>query len=129
MKAKAPQGGGRRAQQEEEPDEEGDDDAHERGDTFSDYRPAKLALGCDHPDPVVETASLAAVEPPDVTYELHLDDVVAAGLLSGLQLESIVYACQRHEGFLPDGPRCGFFIGDGACMWAGALSPSHQRSG
>ena len=40
--------------------------------TFTDYRPAKLGYGAPHPDPVVETASLAAVEPPDVTYELHL---------------------------------------------------------
>lgn len=46
---------------------------------------------------MVETASLAAVEPPDVTYELHLDDQIEEGTLSGLQLESIVYACQRHE--------------------------------
>ena len=29
------------------------------------------------------------------------------------QLESIVYACQRHEQWLPDGTRGGFFIGDG----------------
>lgn len=43
------------------------------GITFTDYRPAKLPFGKPHPDPVVETASLAAVEPPDVTYELHLD--------------------------------------------------------
>jgi hypothetical protein len=34
--------------------------------------------------------------------------------LSALQLEAIVYACQRHEQFLPDGNRAGFFIGDGA---------------
>ena len=34
-------------------------------------------------------------------------------MLSGLQLESIVYACQRHEQLLPRGVRCGFFIGDG----------------
>jgi hypothetical protein len=40
---------------------------------FMEYRPAKLPFGAPHPDPVVETASLAAVEPPDVTYKLHLD--------------------------------------------------------
>ena len=44
----------------------------EEGVTFTDYRPAKLPYGAPHPDPVVETASLAAVEPPDVTYQLHL---------------------------------------------------------
>lgn len=31
--------------------------------------------------------------------------------LSALQLESVVYACQRHEQMLPDGSRGGFFIG------------------
>jgi P-loop containing NTP hydrolase pore-1 len=40
-------------------------------------------------------------------------DLVENNKLSALQLESIVYACQRHEQFLPDGSRCGFFIGDG----------------
>ena len=66
----------------------------------------------------METASLAGVELPDVTYQLHIDDVIQAGLLSGLQLESIVYACQRHEETLPDGCRAGFFIGDGECTGA-----------
>ncbi len=42
------------------------------GVTFTDYRPAKLPYGKPHPDPVVETASLGAVEPPDVTYELQI---------------------------------------------------------
>jgi len=50
------------------------------------YRPAKLKIGKAHPDPVVETASLAAVEPPDIAYQLHLDDLVAAGDLSALQV-------------------------------------------
>ena len=34
------------------------------------YAPAKLPFGQPHPDSVVETASLAAVEPPDITYKL-----------------------------------------------------------
>ena len=34
----------------------------------------------------METASLAAVEPPDIAYQLHLDDLVAAGDLSALQV-------------------------------------------
>ena len=93
----------------------------QEGLTFTDYKPAKLSYGKQHPDAVVETASLAAVEPPDVTYELHLEDQVEEGTLSGLQLESIVYACQRHEHYLPDGSRAGFFIGDGeACYWTAA---------
>ena len=34
---------------------------------YKKYRPAKLSFGRPHPDPVVENASLAAVQPPDVT--------------------------------------------------------------
>ena len=83
------------------------------------YRPSKLQLGKAHPDQVVETASLAAVEPPDISYQLHLDDLIEQGALSALQLESIVYTCQRHERMLPDGQRAGFFIGDGAGVGKG----------
>ena len=68
---------------------------------------------------MVETASLAAVEPPDISYQLHLDDLIRDKLLSGLQLESIVYACQRHDHLLPDQSRAGFFIGDGAGVGKG----------
>ena len=86
---------------------------------LQEYTPSKLKIGAAHPDPVVETASLAAVEPPDITYQLHLDDLIDNKLLSGLQLESIVYACQRHEQQLPDQSRAGFFIGDGAGVGKG----------
>lgn len=86
---------------------------------LQEYSPSKLEIGAAHPDPVVETASLAAVEPPDITYQLHLDDLVNGKLLSGLQLESVVYASQRHEQHLPDGSRAGFFIGDGAGVGKG----------
>ena len=34
--------------------------------TYSNYKPVKLQVGKPHPDPVVETASLASVEPPDI---------------------------------------------------------------
>ena len=90
-----------------------EEEEHEAGEIFADYRPIKLPFGRPHPDAAVETASLAAVEPPDITYKLHIQDLVDEGKLSGLQLESIVYACQRHEQLLPSGDRCGFFIGDG----------------
>ncbi len=36
------------------------------------YKPSKLTFGKPHPDAVVETASLAAVEPPDITYQLKV---------------------------------------------------------
>lgn len=69
-------------------------------------------IGKPHPDPVVETASMASVEPPEVWYELHLpSSTIDEGKLSALQLEAITYACQQHNHFLPNGDRAGFLIG------------------
>jgi hypothetical protein len=49
---------------------EGQDDGHEVEDeiSYTPYKPTKLKYGRDHPDPVVENATLAAVTPPDITY-------------------------------------------------------------
>lgn len=55
-----------------ESEEFGEEEPLEPTDIFADYRPSKLKIGKPHPDPVVETASLAAVEPPDISYKLHL---------------------------------------------------------
>lgn len=69
-------------------------------------------LGIKHPDPVVETSSLSSVEPQDVWYKLAIPDItIECGELSALQLEAIVYACQRHNVILPSGDRSGFLIG------------------
>lgn len=88
--------------------------------TYADYMPTKLKLGCKHPDPVVETASLSSVEPTDIWYKLSIPDTtIKSGALSALQLESITYACQAHEHLLPDGSRAGFLIGDGAGVGKG----------
>ena len=58
-------------------------------------RPSKLLIGCPHPDPIVETSSLSAVQPPEPTYELKIvKDIEESNALSCLQLETIVYACQ-----------------------------------
>jgi hypothetical protein len=73
-----------------------------------------------HPDPIVETSSLASVEPPDVWYKLKMpESVYAEGALSALQLEAIVYASQKHTNFLPNNHRCGFLVGDGAGVGKG----------
>jgi len=88
--------------------------------TYANYKPTKLDVGLPHPDPVVETASLASVESADVWYNLSLpEDVINERKLSALQLESIVYASQQHEQILPDGNRAGFLIGDGAGVGKG----------
>lgn len=58
-------------------------------------RPPKLSIGPPHPDPVVETASLSAVQPPEPTYDLRIkDDLESSKVLSCLQIETIVYASQ-----------------------------------
>eukprot|EP00897_Mesotaenium_endlicherianum_P005981 jgi/Mesen1/5410/ME000269S04553 len=83
-------------------------------------KPSKVSIGPPHPDAVVETSSLAAVQPPDPKYKLAMEDeIVASGALSCLQLEAIIYACQRYDQMLPDGSRAGFFLGDGAGMGKG----------
>ncbi len=77
-------------------------------------------IGKPHPDPVVETASLASVESPDVWYELSLPkDIINEGKLSALQLETVVYASQQHDQTLADGNRAGFLVGDGAGVGKG----------
>ena len=58
-------------------------------------RPPKLSIGPPHPDHVVETSSLSAVQPPEPTYDLKIkDDLEISKALSCLQIETLVYACQ-----------------------------------
>ncbi|KAL8134766.1 hypothetical protein AgCh_009688 [Apium graveolens] len=83
-------------------------------------RPPKLSIGPPHPDPVVETASLSAVQPPEPIYNLLIrDDLERSKALSCLQIETIVYASQKHLQHLADGTRAGFFVGDGAGVGKG----------
>jgi hypothetical protein len=90
------------------------------GKTFEPYVPKKLKIGIKHPDSIVETSSLSAVSPPNITYKLALPSaLINSGAISNLQLEAIVYACQRFEKFMPNGQRFGFFIGDGAGVGKG----------
>lgn len=108
--------------QAEEEDEGEEEETEELGhaETYADYVPSKSKLGKQHPDRVVETSTLSSVPPPDITYTLSLPSAVADnGLLSALQLEAIVYACQQHEVLLPNGQRAGFLIGDGAGVGKG----------
>lgn len=90
------------------------------GETFTDYRPPKLSIGPAHPDPIVETSSLSAVHPPEPTYDLLIkDELESSKALSCLQIETLVYASQRHLQHLPNGARAGFFVGDGAGVGKG----------
>ncbi|VDL82627.1 unnamed protein product [Schistocephalus solidus] len=100
--------------------DEDDTDDLAQAETYAEYMPAKLRLGCKHPDPIVESSTLSSVSSPDVHYTVHLpQEVIDGGLLSSLQLEAVVYASQRHQCILPNGQRAGFLIGDGAGVGKG----------
>lgn len=56
---------------------------------------SSATIGISHPDIVVETNTLSSVPPPDITYTLSIPELtISSGLLSALQLEAIIYACQ-----------------------------------
>ncbi|XP_063748412.1 si:ch73-63e15.2 isoform X2 [Eleginops maclovinus] len=106
--------------EEEEDAEEEETDELGHVDTYAEYRPSKSTIGISHPDIVVETSTLSSVPPPDVTYTLSIPEpTISGGLLSALQLEAIVYACQQHEVILQNNQRAGFLIGDGAGVGKG----------
>lgn len=55
-----------------------------------------MQIGRPHPDPVVESASLSAVKPPPPAVELKLPKkIIDEGLLSNIQLESVLLASSR----------------------------------
>jgi hypothetical protein len=102
--------------------EDDPDDSEPSGSLFVPYVPAKVTGGKAHPAVIVESASMAAVTPPDITYKPHLaPEIVGEGLLSDIQLERVIYAGQRHEQRLPDGSRAGFFVGDGTGVGKGRV--------
>ncbi|UFW88253.1 strawberry notch family protein [Bradyrhizobium barranii] len=54
-----------------------------------------------HPTKLVQSAAMAAVAPPKPSYRPHLPaNLVADGILSDAQLESIIYAGEAHSEFL-----------------------------
>lgn len=69
---------------------------------FANYTPQRLSIpgAKEHPGKLVQSAAMAAVEPPAPTYAPLLPaNVIQDGLLSLAQLESVVYAGQAHLEF------------------------------
>lgn len=96
----------------------------------------QVRYGKQHPEAIVESSAMASVEPPEPTYvptlplsllsgERGLPDPRtpwerhAEGALSAAQLETVVYAGQRHAQSNADGMRCGFLVGDGTGVGKG----------
>jgi hypothetical protein len=87
---------------------------------FVPYVPATLADGPAHPGPIVESATMAAAKPPDITYRPCLPPaILTESRLSNIQWERVIYTGQRHLQRLPDGARAGFFVGDGTGVGKG----------
>lgn len=104
---------------------------------YRSYRPSRMKIpgAKPHITPLVESAAMAAVQPPIPTYQPHLSpDVIENAVkdvknpdgtvspkpigLSEAALESLVYAGQAHNSYLQaaegqEPNRRGFFIGDG----------------
>lgn len=94
------------------PNDQTESDASDDG--FVPYISTRLTGGIDHPAPLVESAAMAAVVPPPITYRPHLDpQLVVDGALSTVQLERICYAGQRHSQRLATGARAAYLLGDG----------------
>jgi len=94
----------------------------EAGAVFAPYRVQKAVVrgALAHPANVVESAAMACVEPPDVTYRHQLPaEVIAEGRVSNLQLEDVIYAGQATSVLLPDGMRKGHWNGDGTGIGKG----------
>ncbi len=88
---------------------------------FEGYQPTIRVSGSKpHPADLVESAAMAAVHLPEITYQPSIPkETVTSGKLSEVQLEAITAAGQAHQDTLPNGERRGFFIGDGTGVGKG----------
>jgi hypothetical protein len=88
---------------------------------FEGYQPTIVFKGAKpHPADLVESAAMAAVKLPEITYKPNLpQSIVDSGQLSEVQLEAIAAAGQAHQDTLPNGETRGFFIGDGTGVGKG----------
>jgi hypothetical protein len=85
------------------------------------YKCRSHGYGFQHPGHIVEGSALSAISLPPHTYPINnsLAHQIQRGLLSSLQIEGVIYACERHQRFLPNGRRAGFVFGDSAGVGKG----------
>ena len=91
-------------------------------DVFSQYNCNSLNFGNPHPGLITEAGSLSAIKLPPATYPLpdaYTKEVISETKLSALQLEGVLFACQRHLQILPSQERAGFFLADGTGVGKG----------
>ncbi|KAF0732932.1 hypothetical protein Ae201684_010041 [Aphanomyces euteiches] len=88
---------------------------------FSPYVCQSINIGKPHPGTISEAALLSTAPLPPCTYphEALPNEVIEQGKLTNLQLEGVLYACMQHQKILPNGERCGFFLGDGTGVGKG----------
>jgi hypothetical protein len=114
-------------------------------DTYAEYRAVsileKFPTAKKHPDPLVESSSLASIALPPLPQNFSLptrshQDWIDKQLISDAQLETVIYANLRFDGpRLAEGnKRPGFFLGDGAGVGKGRqiaalIKDFHARGG
>jgi hypothetical protein len=70
---------------------------------YEEYALQSIRIGGSlaHPTKLVQSAAMASVAPPKPSYRPHLPaNIIADGLLSDAQLESVIYAGEAHSAFL-----------------------------
>mmetsp|Transcript_13833 Transcript_13833/g.20720 ORF Transcript_13833/g.20720 Transcript_13833/m.20720 type:complete len:1394 (+) Transcript_13833:36-4217(+) len=86
---------------------------------FRERESGQLVTPARHPGHIAESGLLASVSLPKLNYSTEaLAGCVARGVLSDLQLEGALHACQRFCA-VRSGVRAGFFLGDGAGVGKG----------
>jgi hypothetical protein len=89
---------------------------------FENYVPSVRIKGSQpHPAPIAESAAMAAVEAPAISYKPKIpQSLIDSGKLSDVQLEFVARAGGVHEQIMPDGQRAGIMCGDGTGVGKGA---------
>lgn len=98
------------------------DENETKAEMFTPYLVPRLTGAMEHPTPIVEATSMAAIMPPPFTYKLSLPRwIIEKRFLSAIQLESVILAGQQHERRLPNGARAAFCVGHGTGVGKGRI--------